>query len=214
MQECLRHGHVQIRPNVGGKPRNRARVADVALHTRRQWSVVPADVHLGIQTIDVPGRIAERELRPVQQEQIAPRHVDDVLTLEALGRSQCLRVEALSLHTHGLQSGDFLGNARRAPVGHLAVVLMAPGLHGKIGLRLESILDELRRELVPGGLRLVLWRRRRRRGYGGRWMTTAACQGGHRQYQQRSRCKNPLHHSALPGRVWLSAYINTVEESG
>ncbi len=212
LQECLRHRHPQICADISDQPRNLTRVTDVGLHARGKRRVVPAEVHLGIEAVDVPRGIHKWCFRVIEPEQLLGGHADDVLPLEPLARRQLVRNEGLGLLARRLQPGHFPGDSGRAPIGHLAVKLVPSRLRGEEGLRFEGVLDELRGEGFPFCLRLIL-RVRLRRGHTCRCRPLPVARGQHSRahYEQRTCSQISSSHWALP---CAGAGISMDEESG
>src|SRR6185369_1707731 len=121
--------------------------------------------------------VFERRPRLIHPEQFVVDDTQQVLPLEPLRRLERCRADSLGLGAHLLEAIDFLLKARGAPVGHLAVELMASSLHREERVTLEVALDECGDKLIPGGARGGGRIRARRRSGSGWRLARASCGG-------------------------------------
>jgi hypothetical protein len=99
--------------------------------------VVAIQVHVRINFVDVPARVAERKLRLLHPEQVFVDDGQAGIRGRTLARLQRFRIDRGDLVALIVQAGDFASDPVLAEIRQLSVELVAPGLGGKEGLRVE-----------------------------------------------------------------------------
>ncbi len=187
---------MQIRADFRSEPGDRASVPEVALQSGLERRVITAEINLGIEPVDVPGRIRKGRSRALQPEELPIRDAQHIVALETLARSQWVGLELCGLGPGRFQTIDLFRHSGRAPVRHLPVEFMSAGLHGEKRFGPEHVLDELRGKAIPGGLRLILRMRRRCGNRRGRLPGAGRCRC-HQQDEKHSDGKGLTNHSGL-----------------
>ena len=149
LDEGLGQWRAQIGADVGGEPGDGARVAEKSL------AAVSAAAR-----IRASGTSTDRAFRGTRPDcETAPRrsparrtarldHPLEILTFESLRRRVSVAGSNFARSRLELaQLGDVGLDRRAAPVRHLAVEFVSPGLHGEIRVGLEARLDEANRRM-------------------------------------------------------------------
>ena len=102
-----RHRRAQVRANLRERVAGRRARSNERAKPRRRVGVRPRDVDVGVEpVVEVPREIGMRLIGILEPEQLAPRHADEIIALEALRSRELRRVEAAASVDGGSQEVD------------------------------------------------------------------------------------------------------------